>query len=336
LTSTYPRRIEVATLTRHSVGGTWTARRWPVVLLTLWLMFGLLAGQQAARQQDQDYTTGRITVRVDKVNILCTVVDNKGRFVTNLTKDDFIVYDEGKPQVIEEFDARSEIPLSISLLIDTSASVSKKLKFEQEAASEFFYTILRPEDKALLVEFDTGVTLIQDFTNDPNLLDKQLKTLRAAGGTSMYDALYLVSEEKLIWDLGEQRKTVIVISDGEDTVSSVTFEEALEMIHRSGAIIFAISTNKGGHFGIRGNDEGDAVLEQLASATGGRVYYPTRLEDLGLAFKEIERELRSQYSISYIPKELKQDGKFHPIRVNVKGDNLTVRHRKGYYAMRRD
>jgi VWFA-related protein len=305
-----------------------------LIALVVLLGTAILPAQQ--RQQNEDFTTGRITVRVDKVNILCTVVDRKGQFVTNLKKEDFIIYDDGKPQTIEEFDARSEIPLSISLLIDTSASVSKKLKFEQDAASEFFYTILRPEDKALLAEFDTGVTLIQDFTNDPDILSKQLGTLRAAGGTSMYDALYLVSEEKLIWDLGEQRKTVIVISDGEDTVSSVTFEEALEMVHRSGAIIFAISTNKGGHFGVGGSEEGDAILEQLAKATGGRVYYPTRLEDLGLAFQEIERELRSQYSISYIPRELKQDGKFHTIRISVKGDNLTVRHRRGYYALQRD
>jgi len=291
--------------------------------------------QESGTTNTQDeYRKGKIVVHVDKVNILCAVVDKKGYFSTDLKKEDFIIFDNGLPQIIQDFDARTEIPLSIALLIDTSASVAKKLEFEQEAASEFFFTVLRAEDKALLAEFDTGVTLIQDFTNDPNLLSKQLKILRAAGGTSLYDAVYLIAEEKLIWDTGERRKTIIIISDGEDTVSAVTFEEALEMVHRSGAIIFAISTNKGGHFGVKGNEEGDAILKQIVEATGGKVYYPTRLEDLGQTFKEIERELRSQYSISYIPKNLKRDGSFHTIRINVKGKGLRVRHRKGYFAPR--
>ncbi len=280
----------------------------------------------------QERPTGRITVSVDVVNVLFTVVDKKGNFVTNLKKDDFILYEDGVPQEIENFSARTDIPLSISLLIDTSASVAQKLKFEQEAASEFFASVLRPQDKGLLAEFDTGVTLIQDFTNDANVLSKQLKTLRAAGGTSLYDALYLVSEEKLVWDRTEQRKTIIIISDGEDTVSNVTFEEALEMVQRAGATIFAISTNKGGHFGVQGNDEGDAVLEQLAAATGGRVYYPRRIDDLGSAFADIDKELRSQYSASYKPRNRKRDGTFRTIRISVRGEGLKVRHRKGYFA----
>ncbi len=159
-----------------------------------------------------------------------------------------------------------------------------------------------------------------------------MKTLRAAGGTSLYDAILLVAEEKLVPDQGERRKTVIVISDGEDTVSKVTFEEALEMAQRSGATIFAISTNKGGHFGVKGSDEGDAILEQLTSATGGKAYYPTKMDDLRLAFREINQELRSQYSISYRSTNPARDGTFRTLRVAVKGKDLRVRHRKGYFA----
>lgn len=297
------------------------------------LLLAVLAGlAQLPGQETPAPPQGKIAVRVEMVQLLCTVVDKKGQYITDLTKDDFVVYENNIPQKIENFAARSELPLTIAFLIDTSASVANKLKFEQEAASEFFFQVIRAQDKALLLEFDTGVTLIQDFTNDPNMLSKQLKSLRAAGGTSLYDALYLVSEEKLLWEQGERRKTVIVISDGEDTVSMVTFEDALEMCQRAGVTIFAISTNKGGHFGIKGSEEGDAVLEQLSSAAGGKVYYPAKLEDLGLAFKEIDQELRSQYSLSYRPSNNKRDGTFRTFRVAVKNKDYIVRHRKGYFA----
>lgn len=280
----------------------------------------------------QEKSEGRIAVRVEMVNILCAVSDKKGGYVIDLTKDDFTVYEDGVPQKIENFSARTDLPLAISLLIDTSASVANKLKFEEEAAAEFFSTVLRPQDQALLTEFDTGVTLIQDYTNEANVLARQLKTLKAAGGTSLYDALYLISEEKLVWDQGEKRKTILIISDGEDTVSKFSFEEALEMVQRAGAIIFAISTNKTGHFGMGGSEEGDTILEQLASATGGKVFYPRRLDDLGMAFREINLELRSQYSLSYLPQNRKRDGTFRTLRVAAKGKDQRVRHRKGYFA----
>lgn len=298
----------------------------------LLLLAGLAGTAQLSGQETSAPPQGKIAVRVEMVQLLCTVVDKKGQYITDLTKDDFVIYENNAPQKIENFAARSELPLTIAFLIDTSASVANKLKFEQEAASEFFFQVIRPQDKALLLEFDTGVTLIQDFTSDPNMLSKQLKSLRAAGGTSLYDALYLVSEEKLLWEQGERRKTAIVISDGEDTVSTVTFEDALEMSQRAGATIFAISTNKGGHFGIKGSEEGDAVLEQLSSAAGGKVYYPAKLEDLGLAFKEIDQELRSQYSLSYRPSNTKRDGTFRTFRVAVKNKDYIIRHRKGYFA----
>lgn len=297
-----------------------------VALAVSFLTLALLAQETPAPPQ------GKIQVRVEMVQLLCTVLDKKGTYITDLTKDDFILYENGVPQKIENFASRSELPLSIAFLIDTSASVANKLKFEQDAAAQFFLSVIRAQDKALLLEFDTGVTLIQDFTNDANLLARQLKTLRAAGGTSLYDALYLIAEEKMLWEQGERRKTVIIISDGEDTVSSVTFEDALEMCQRAGVTIFAISTNKGGHFGVKGNDEGDAVLEQLTSAAGGKVYYPTKLEDLGSAFKEIDQELRSQYSLSYRPSNTKRDGTFRTLKVAVKGKDLILRHRKGYFA----
>lgn len=268
-------------------------------------------------------------MRVELVNILCTVVDRKGNLVTTLGQDDFILYEDGKGQTIEHFSRSTDLPLSIALLIDTSASVAGKLKFEQEAAAQFFHTILRPQDKALLIEFDSGVTLVQDFTSDPNLLSRQLHTLRAAGATSMYDALYLVSEEKLIPDRAEQRKTILMISDGDDTSSAVTFEEARAQVQLAGASVYAISVTMGGHFGVSGAGPGDGVLEQLAAATGGRVFYPRRIQDLGIAFREIEQELRSQYSISYRPRpRAPGESAMRPIRISVRGQGLKVRHRQ--------
>lgn len=282
----------------------------------------------------QEPTPGRISVRVEMVNILCSVIDKKGAFVNTLGKDDFILYENNVPQTIENFSSKGDLPLTIALLIDTSASVAPKLAFEQDAASEFFTTLLRPKDKALLSEFDSGVTLIQDYTNDANLLTRQLHTLKAAGGTSLFDALYLLSEEKILWDTGDKRKTIVIISDGEDTVSRTTYEEARDMVQRAGATVYAISTNRTGSIavGTGEGDRGDKVLEDLANATGGKVFYPAKLDDLGLAFREIDRELRSQYSMSYRSTNPKRDGTYRTIRITVRGKGLQARHRKGYYA----
>lgn len=273
----------------------------------------------------------KISVKVEMVNILCSVTDKRGQFVTDLKATDFAVSEDGKLQQLENFHSHGNLPLTICLLVDTSASVASKLQFEQEAASAFLASNIHQNDKALLVEFDSGVTLVQDFTNETDLIARQLKTLRAAGGTSLYDALFLVSEEKLMWDVGERRKTIIIISDGEDTVSRTPLDETLEMVQRAGAIVFAISTNRTGQT-ANAAEGGDSTLEKFASATGGKVYYPTRIEDVGLAFREIDQELRSQYSLSYKSTNARRDGKFHEIKVTVKPKGMKVRHRKGYYA----
>ncbi|MBP7865925.1 MAG: VWA domain-containing protein [Acidobacteria bacterium] len=273
----------------------------------------------------------KISVKVEMVNILCSVTDKKGQFVTHLKAADFTVTEDGAVQQLENFYSHGNLPLTICLLVDTSASVASKLQFEQEAASAFLASNIHEKDKALLIEFDSGVTLVQDFTNETDLIARQLKTLRAAGGTSLYDALFLVSEEKLMWDVGERRKTIIIISDGEDTVSRTPLDETLEMVQRAGAIVFAISTNRTGQT-ANAAEGGDSTLEKFASATGGKVYYPTRIEEVGLAFREIDQELRSQYSLSYKSSNAKRDGKFHEIKVTVKPKGMKVRHRKGYYA----
>jgi len=142
------------------------------------------------------YSDETYRVNVDLINVFCSVWDkDTGAFITNLTRDDFAVYEDEKKQEIKNFARETNLPLTIAFLIDTSQSVAPKLKFEQEAAISFFHSVLREKDRAALVEFDSGVTLVQDFTSDPNKMAKQIKTLRAAGGTSLYDAIYLSCDE---------------------------------------------------------------------------------------------------------------------------------------------
>lgn len=272
-----------------------------------------------------------IRVRVDLVNVLITVTDDKNRFVTDLLQNHFQVLEDGKPQQIVNFSRDNNLPLSIALLIDTSTSIAPKLEFEQQAASNFFFSVLRPQDRALLMEFDARPELLQDFTNNPNDLAEQTKKLRAGGGTALYDALFDVAEQKLLNESG--RKTAIIISDGVDTSSKNIFQQALEMAHRAEVTVYCISTNRGGLFGVGGNREGDRALQQMAEETGGRLFFPFKKDDLEMAFQEINRELRSQYYVGYISSNGRKDGSYRTIQVKLEGrKGLNVRHRKGYFA----
>jgi len=208
--------------------------------------------------------------------------------------------------------------------------VGPKLKFEQEAATSFFQSVLREKDRAMLVEFDTGVTLLQDFTSDPNRLAKEIKKLRAAGGTALYDAVYMTCDEKLIREIG--RKAIIILSDGQDESSKLSLHQATEMALRAEATIFAISVSKGGFFGVEGTKEGDNILKELAQQTGGRVFFPFKVEELDDAFRQINQELRSQYSLGYISSNQTRNGSYRKIEIKVSDKNLKLNYRKGYYS----
>ena len=196
------------------------------------------------------------------MNVLCSVFDrDTNSFVTNLTREDFAIYEDGKKQEIKNFARETNLPLTIALLVDTSDSVSPKLKFEQEAAISFLQSVLREKDRALLVEFDTGVTLLQDFTGDPNKLAKEIRRLKAAGGTALYDAIYMTCDEKLIRETG--RKAIVILSDGDDESSDATIQQALEMALRAETTIYVISITKGGFFGVAGSPEGDAAMREI-------------------------------------------------------------------------
>jgi Ca-activated chloride channel family protein len=270
-------------------------------------------------------------VNVDLVNILCSVFDkNTNSFTTSLTREDFTVYEDGKKQVIENFARETDLPLTLAMLIDTSGSVAPKLSFEQEAAISFFQEVLSEKDRGMLVEFATGVNLVQDFTNDPNKLAEGISALRAAGGTSLYDAIFLSCDEKLIRATG--RKAIIILSDGNDESSRHTLQQAKEMALRAEAMIFVISVSKGGFSGVNNDTSYDNILTELATDTGGRVFFPFKLEELYETFHRINQELRSQYSIGYTSQNTDRNGGYRKIEVKVQGGDFKLNYRQGYYA----
>ena len=282
--------------------------------------------QQPSRISDQTYR-----VSVDLVNVFCSVWDkNTNSFLTNLTREDFAVYEDNQKQDIKNFNRETNLPLTLALLVDTSQSVAPKLKFEQDAATAFFQSVLRDRDRAMLVEFDSGVTMIQDFTNDPNKMAKQIKSLRAAGGTALYDAVYLSCDEKLIREVG--RKAMVILSDGEDQSSKMTFDQALEMALKAEATIFSISINRGGFFGVGDTKNGDRVLKQMAEETGGRSFFPFKVDELDDAFRQINQELRSQYNIGYLSTNTKRDGTYRKVEIKSAEKGLKLSYRRGYYA----
>jgi Ca-activated chloride channel homolog len=284
------------------------------------------AGQLPPRVSDQTYR-----VNVDLVNMLCSVWDkNTNAFVTNLVKEDFTILEDDQKQEIRNFVRETNLPLTIALLVDTSSSVAPKLKFEQDAAISFFHNVLREQDRALVIEFDSGVSMVQDFTNDPNKLAKGIRSLKAAGGTALYDAIYHVCDEKLIRETG--RKAIVILSDGDDTSSKLAFEPALEMALRAETIIFAISTSRGGYFGVSSDTPGDKLLKRFAEDTGGQAIYPFKIEELENSFRQINQELRSQYSIGYLSRNQKTDGTYRKVEIKVAERGLRLNYRKGYYA----
>jgi len=292
----------------------------------------LFAGFSFNAQIPEGVSPQTYSVTVDLVNILCSVFDKNTRsFVTALGQDSFSIYEDGQKQEIKNFSRETDLPLTIAVLIDTSSTVTSKLKFEQEAASSFFYNVLKEKDRALLLEFNSSATLLQDFTNDPNKLANQIRKLKASGDTALFDAIYAICDQKLISETG--RKAMIILSDGEDTSSAMDFRKAVEMAIRAECIIFSVSVSKGGFFGTGDNTrKGDKTLENLARETGGKVFFPFKVEELDGAFQQINQELRSQYSIGYISTNLQRDGRFRKIEVKVPDRGLKLNYRKGYYG----
>jgi Ca-activated chloride channel homolog len=282
-------------------------------------------------KDDEGKPLETIVKRVDEVNVIFTVTDKHGRFVKNLSKGDFKIMDDNKPASVVNFRSETDLPLRVGLLIDSSNSVRDRFRFEQEAAIEFLSSIVRPKsDRAFVIGFDTTAEVTQDFTDNNELLSRGVRMLRPGGGTALFDALYYACRDKLMKapTTGPARRAIILLSDGNDNQSRVTREEAIEMAQRAEVILYTISTNISGV-----KERGDKVLERLAEATGGRAFFPFKIQDVSNSFAEIQDELRSQYALAYKPADFKSDGRYRTIDIAATNQkNLRVRARKGYFA----
>ncbi|MGH9752821.1 MAG: VWA domain-containing protein [Blastocatellia bacterium] len=320
-------------------------------LVVFALLFGLVAvdAQQPKpqpKQGDKNKTAndsgqdplnpGRLVEIITNVSLPVTVTNKNGRFEVDLKEADFQIFEDKVPQTIISFQPQSNLPLDVAMLMDTSNSVKPKLKFEKDAAYSFLETVLKyRQDRALFATFDSQVELHQDLTNRLDLLTKAIDKVKAQGATKMYDAIYSVCEEKMMSpaSLG-RRRAMVVITDGEDTESDHTLQDAIEIAQRSETIIFAISTKAGGFFGVQAgmvDRREDKDLKRLTEETGGRAFFTAEVIELERSLSTIARELRSQYQIAYEPTNNKYDGKERQIEVklpNHKG--LKVRTKAGY------
>jgi Ca-activated chloride channel family protein len=299
-------------------------------VVTVFVSFALSLSAQVAKQAPQE-SDERIRLDVTRVQLLFTVTDKKGRFVTNLAKNDFEIFETRKPQSIVEFTAETDLPLRLAILIDTSNSIRERFRFQQEAASDFVNTVIRPhEDRAVVVSFDTAPELVADLTDDTEKLNAAIKGLRPGGGTALYDAIFFACRDKLMQDQPRHkfRRAMVILSDGDDNQSRWTRDQALEMAHKADVVIYSISTNR---LGIE--SDGDKVMKYFAEQTGGQVFFPFKAQDMAQSFENIANELRHQYNVLYRPEPLKTDGLYHPVDVKVRGrKDLVVRARHGYYA----
>jgi len=305
-----------------------------VVLFVLAVLVSSLAGQEPVRTSQPataQVPTSNIKVRVDLVNVLMTVTNKKNRLEIGLSKDDFRVFEDNKPQTIRYFSRETDLPLRVGVLVDTSSSIRDRLRFEQEAAIDFLNTTLRPgKDLAFVMAFDVLPQLVQDYTDDVERLSGAIRGLLAGGVTTLYDAIYFSCREKMLFFPPPEpylRRVMIIISDGEDNQSEHTREEALAMAQHAEVTIYTVSTTATGLPG-----HGDKVLRRLAEQTGGRAFFPFKASETAANFQEIARELRSQYSLAYVSTNRTHDGAFRTIAIQPLQKGLQVRTKPGYYA----
>jgi VWFA-related protein len=287
-----------------------------------------------------------ISVESGLVHLVVTVTDRKRSFITDLEQSDFKVLENGAPQEIRFFGRETDLPLRIGLLIDTSNSIRARLSFEQEAAIDFLNRVIRRnQDMAFLMTFDNEPEVVQNFTSDLSRLTDAIHNQRAGGGTALHDAIYRASEILSNPPLPagpdpEVRRVIVVISDGDDNLSDHALSDAVESAIRSETAIYSISTNTdwlaiddASNPSKYHLDPGDKILQLFANETGGRCFFPYRIDDLAQSFLDIGNELRSQYYIAYSPTIPQAKGQYRSINVQTNRKGAIVRTRKGYYAV---
>ena len=282
-----------------------------------------------AQEKSQVFRAG-----VELVSLNVTVVDSQGRYVTDLTQNEFSVFEDGAKQELSYFN-RTNLPIALSLLIDSSASMEQRMENAQEAAIGFAQKI-RPQDLAQVIDFDSRVEIRQSFTNKLEDLDRAIRSTSPGGSTALHNAVYISLKElaKVKAKNSEEirRQAIVVLSDGEDTSSLVSFEEVLELAKRSETAIYTIGLLPRETAALRGFREAEFVLRQLAQETGGRAFFAQKVEDLKDVYGQIADELSSQYSMSYSSRNIKRDGAFRRLVVQVARPNVTARTKRGYYG----
>src|SRR5437868_5411659 len=308
---------------------------------------------QAPASDDQSLET--LKVNVDVVQLFFNVKDKKGALIPDLTKDNFQIFEDGKPQTIKYFNAESNLPLTLGILIDSSGSQQRVLDMEKEVGGQFLQEILRPKDEAFVISFDVNVDLLQDFTNSVHDLKAALNKARintgggggplpglgggpiptgTPRGTLLFDAIYLASHDELSHDVG--RKAMIILTDGEDQGSQLRIKDAIEAAQKSDSIVYVLLIADRGFYGGFGYS-GDSEMKKLSAETGGRVIeVGNKFEKLKQAFDQIAQELRSQYNIGYTPTNSKRDGTFRKVEIKAKQQGYKIQARSGYYAMIRE
>jgi VWFA-related protein len=318
------------------------------VLSCLALVFSLAGQSPAVMPSQENPPTADQTLRVttEVVNVYAVVRDKK-QPITDLTRDDFELTEDGVPQDIRYFSRETDTPLTMGILIDTSPSQQRVLPVEQEEAKSFIRQVVHPKDLAFILHFDLEVELLQDFTSSHSLLARAIDSTEingggqgvmpgpfpgtSVGGTHLHDAVYLASRDLLKGEVG--RKVLIMLTDGEDQGSRMKLDEAVEAAQKSNVIIYSVAIiDRAFYWGQRTGFSGDSVLKKYSQETGGRVIEVTRAKDTAQAFQEIAEELRTQYLLGYSPKNNLHDGSFRKIRVKVRGHNYQVQARRGYYA----
>jgi len=323
-------------------------------VLILFVLAGAFAPPLVAQQAgpaDQDQSVETLKVRVNVVQLFFNVKDKKGALIPSQTKDDFEVFEDGKPQTIKYFTAESNLPLTLGILIDSSGSQMRVLEMEKEVGGAFLNQILRDKDEAFVIDFDVNVDLLQDFTNDVRRLKAALNKVRIntgggggslpglgggpiptsnPRGTLLYDAVYLAAHDQLAHEVG--RKAMILLTDGEDQGSQLRIKDAIEAAQKSDSICYVLLIADRGFYGGFGYS-GDSEMKKLASETGGRVIeVGNKIDKLKEGFDQIAKELRSQYNLGYTPTNSTQDGTFRKIEIRSK-QSYKIQTRSGYYAL---
>ncbi len=336
--------------------------------VSFWSASAVRAHPQApGPEQDQSAPGDQAIIHenVDLVNIFFTVRNKKGgQLIPNLQKSDFTLNEDGKQQTIQRFSRETDLPLTLGLLIDISASQGNLIDIEKDAASAFFSDVIRKKDEAFLISFGKETDLLQDYTNSPRLLRAGLQDLRgdegggmatrspipigntgpvpsmgSPKGTLLYDAVYLASDEKLKSEVG--RKALILITDGEDQGSQYKLRDAIEVAQKADAIVYSIyyvdrAFYSQGGFMMMGGGGGESGLRKMSEETGGHVFTVNGKHTLQDVFKEIQDEMRNQYSIGYVPTNTDRDGSFRHIQIKTDDKDYKVQARTGYYATPND